>query len=80
MCNNCECENSYLCSIVGHMKYGACCEKCDNYDELHTCPYYLSEIIKSVKPIEPVSTFHVLPERFCLKGGKTPQKTIELYP
>ncbi|MBD3212419.1 MAG: hypothetical protein GF311_07410 [Candidatus Lokiarchaeota archaeon] len=78
MCNNCECENSYLCSIVGHMKYGACCDKCIHYDELHTCPFYLQEVIKPLT--KEVKAFNILPDRFCLKMGKTPKKTIELYP
>jgi len=37
MCNNCNCENYDLCSIVGHMPVGFCCSKCELYDEAHTC-------------------------------------------
>lgn len=78
MCNNCECDFSYLCSSVGHLKYGACCEKCDNYDEMHTCPYYAAEVIKPQKELIP--TFEILPKTFSPKLGKTPEETIELYP
>lgn len=38
MCNNCKCENSHLCSIVGYINSpGFCCSKCINYDEELTC-------------------------------------------
>ena len=37
MCNNCNCDNYDLCSIVGHMPVGFCCSKCYLYDEAHTC-------------------------------------------
>jgi hypothetical protein len=37
MCNNCNCDNYDLCSIVGHMPAGFCCSKCELYDEARTC-------------------------------------------
>ncbi len=37
MCNNCNCGNYELCSIVGHMPVGFCCSKCELYDEARTC-------------------------------------------
>ena len=82
MCNNCECENSYLCSIVGHLHYGACCEKCVNYDERNTCLHYISQVIKP--KAEDMVMFEVLPEPFRVKTGITLEsgleKSVELYP
>ena len=37
MCNNCNCDDYDLCSIVGHMPVGFCCSKCILYDEERTC-------------------------------------------
>ena len=38
MCNNCECENSDKCSIVGYINSpGFCCSMCVGYDEQFTC-------------------------------------------
>lgn len=38
MCNNCNCDFYDRCSIVGHITSPFhCCEKCDLYDEAHTC-------------------------------------------
>lgn len=40
MCNDCDCEFSYLCSIKGHLPFGACCEKCTDYEMRESCPNY----------------------------------------
>ncbi|TFF90978.1 MAG: hypothetical protein EU548_00310 [Promethearchaeota archaeon] len=40
MCNDCECEFSYLCSIKGYLPFGACCKKCSGYDDDHSCVNY----------------------------------------
>lgn len=40
MCNDCDCEFSYLCSIKGYLPFGACCEKCTSYEERNSCPNY----------------------------------------
>ena len=37
MCNNCNCDHYYQCSIVGFMPIGFCCSECVLYDEMHTC-------------------------------------------
>ena len=37
MCNNCNCGNYELCSIVGNMPVGFCCSKCELYNKEHTC-------------------------------------------
>lgn len=37
MCNNCNCGNYELCSIVGNMPVGFCCSKCELYDKARTC-------------------------------------------
>ncbi len=37
MCNNCNCDNFDLCSIVGNLPMGFCCSKCYLYNENHTC-------------------------------------------
>ena len=36
MCNDCNCENASLCSIVGMQPVGFCCSKCELWDENFT--------------------------------------------
>ena len=36
MCNDCNCENADLCSIVGMQPVGFCCNKCELWDENFT--------------------------------------------
>ena len=36
MCNDCNCENADLCSIVGMQPVGFCCSKCELWDENFT--------------------------------------------
>ena len=38
MCNNCNCDNYYQCSIVGQINSpGFCCPHCVGYDVELTC-------------------------------------------
>lgn len=37
MCNECDCENYDLCSIVGSIPLGFCCPKCVHFNEAHIC-------------------------------------------
>ena len=60
MCNNCNCDDYELCSIVGNMPVGFCCSKCYLYDENRTCLKMKTkrdESIKDKQPdIHPIST------------------------
>ncbi|MBN1800966.1 MAG: hypothetical protein JW891_05625 [Candidatus Lokiarchaeota archaeon] len=62
MCNNCNCDNYDLCSIVGHMPVGFCCSKCILYDEEHTCLKMKTKRASSigVKKIESEGEIHPL--------------------
>lgn len=54
MCNNCNCDDYELCSIVGFLGAGQCCSKCNLYDEAHTC--LASQNREKTSDITPVST------------------------
>ena len=59
MCNNCNCDDYDKCSIVGYMPLGFCCEKCNLYDEKHTCLTCQSSVKEDLKlpaDVEPIST------------------------
>jgi hypothetical protein len=67
MCNDCDCEFSYLCSIKGYLPFGACCKKCVSYDERDSCEKFKVKLPQ----IKVVSS----PEYPVL-----PKKSIQLYP
>ncbi|MFX1276772.1 MAG: hypothetical protein ACFFBP_14450 [Promethearchaeota archaeon] len=60
MCNNCNCDNYELCSIVGNMPIGFCCSKCILYDENRTCLKMKTKRDEKIKDektdIHPIST------------------------
>ena len=49
MCNDCNCENSYMCSIVGNIPIGFCCPKCNYYEGEHTCSKSRAKAEASIK-------------------------------
>jgi hypothetical protein len=67
MCNDCDCEFSYLCSIKGYLPFGACCKKCSGYDEEHSCVNYGMKV-----PLIQVETSEEYPVMS--------KKLIKLYP
>ena len=76
MCNNCDCESSDKCSIVGFQPYGYCCQMCVNYNAAHTCEYYETVPISNIS-----EELHVLPKAFCLRSPTYKKsKDIMLYP
>ncbi len=45
MCNNCDCDDREMCSVIGYQPYGTCCPRCTGLDESHTCDCHdLSEL------------------------------------
>ncbi|MEJ2250550.1 MAG: hypothetical protein P8Y70_01385 [Candidatus Lokiarchaeota archaeon] len=69
MCNNCNCENYLKCSIVGFSTSPAfCCEKCYNYDELHTC--LTAQLNRKTKIDLEEKHIEIFPRFFCLKQHK----------
>ncbi|MHA1282644.1 MAG: hypothetical protein ACTSQP_09075 [Promethearchaeota archaeon] len=65
MCNNCNCDMYYKCSIVGFMPIGFCCSNCYLYDENHTClKMQLQKEKKSGKTMSKVT-----PIRTTIEGG-----------
>ena len=74
MCNNCDCDHSDQCSIVGHQPYGACCSMCDSWDEAHTCPNY--ETVAKKLTISKSEIFKVASKE---KGRKI-EVSIEQFP
>ncbi len=76
MCNNCDCENYDLCSIVGSIPVGFCCPKCNFYNEDKTCKRL--KVVKLSIP-DKIET-PVFGKTFCMKQGHHNTKTdIDLY-
>ncbi|MBN1800967.1 MAG: hypothetical protein JW891_05630 [Candidatus Lokiarchaeota archaeon] len=69
MCNDCNCDDYELCSIVGMQPIGFCCSKCEHYDEMLTCLKAKMGWTLKNKP--------VLPSAFCVK---TKAKKLLDYP
>lgn len=73
MCNECECEYEFQCSIKGYGNMWFCCDKCVSYDFMRTC-------LKS-KLFE-VDAFQVpiLPKAFCIKTRPSAEiEEIDFY-
>ncbi len=67
MCNDCDCEFEYLCSIKGYLPFGACCKKCTTHDERQSCEHYVLSM--PLVEVQPTQEFPVLTK-----------KSIKLYP
>jgi len=73
MCNNCDCENFDRCSIVGYLPHGFCCNSCDNYNEVHSCPTYVK--------INELKVYQVISNSLSLKAPKyIKEKILITYP
>ena len=62
MCNDCNCDSSDLCSIVGTQPIGFCCGTCELFDEIRTCLKARMSLTDDDK--------HLLSRSFCVKMHK----------
>ncbi len=65
MCNNCNCDDYELCSIVGNMPVGFCCSRCYLHDENCTCLKMKTKRIEVLNEKEP----HINPIRTTIENG-----------
>ena len=77
MCNNCDCENSEQCSIIGHQPLSACCSICVEWDEAHTCEHYQSIVAECTE----AKIVQLIPNKIVKKvKGRIEEISLEHFP